>query len=269
MKKIILLGLFVLLHNGLSAQNGNYAQVNGVKIYYETHGNGEPLVLLHYFSGSHKVWEQWVDSLAQDYQLIIPDLRGHGNSTNPSNKFRHEDSAKDIYALMDELDIEKFKAIGASSGGMTLIHMATMDSTRIKSMVLVGATSYFGELDREVKKASTFETIPESWLSDLRIHHPGGDNQIKLLLKQFRASAYVYDDMNFTPPYLSQIKCPTLIIHGDNDEYFPIDIPVEMYKAIPDSHLWVVPNGGHLPIWKALWSDQFLKVSKLFLADKF
>ncbi len=53
---------------------------------------------------------------------------------------------------MDELDIIKFKAIGASSGGMTLVHMATMDSTRIKSMVLVGATSYLSQADREFKK---------------------------------------------------------------------------------------------------------------------
>ena len=60
-----------------------------------------------------------------------------------------------------------------------------------------------------------------------------------------------------------------LIINGDNDKYYPVDIPVEMYKSIPNSHLWIIPNGGHLPIWKELWSDQFLKVSKLFLADKF
>ena len=111
MKKIILLSLFVLLQYELPAQNGNYADVNGVKIYYETYGNGQPLVLLHYFSGSHKLWEQWKDSLSKDYKLIIPDLRGHGNSTNPSKEFRHDDSAKDIYALMDYLAIKKFKAI--------------------------------------------------------------------------------------------------------------------------------------------------------------
>ena len=106
MKKIVHLGLFVLLSNGLFAQNGNYAKVNGVKIYYETYGEGQPLVLLHPFSGSHLMWEPWIDSLSQDYQLILPDLRGHGNSTNPTKIFRHNDSAKDMYALMDELDIE-------------------------------------------------------------------------------------------------------------------------------------------------------------------
>ena len=56
---------------------------------------------------------------------------------------------------------------------------------------------------------------------------------------------------------------------GDHDEYFPIDIPVEMYQAIPESYLWIIPNGEHLPIWEAFWSDQFLKVLKLFLEDRF
>jgi len=268
MKKIILLSLFVLLQYELPAQNGNYADVNGVKIYYEIHGKGSPLVLLHYFSGSHLLWEQWKDSLSQDYKLIVPDLRGHGNSTNPSKKFRHGDSANDIYALMDELDIPKFKAIGASSGAETLIHMATMDSTRIISMILVGGTSFFPNQAREVQKSRTFDSYSEDELSWLRVHSPKGDEQIKMLIDQFRGFAFLYDDMNFTPPYLSQIKCPTLIIHGDNDEYYPIDIAVDMYKAIPNSYLWIIPNGGHLPIWQKLWSDQFLKVSQQFLVDK-
>lgn len=228
----------------------------------------EILVLLHNFTSSHTVWEQWVDSLSKEYKLIVPDLRGHGKSTNPSNVFTHADAANDIYGLMDQLNIEKFKAIGASSGGMTLVHMATMDSTRIVSMVLVGATSRFGKPAREIMKKSTFETIPEDWMSDMKNHHPGGEEQIKTLLHQFNGMANSYDDMNFTAPYLSQIKCPTLIIHGENDEFFPLEIPIEMSNAIPNSSLWIIPNGGHLPIWETVWASKFIEVSKLFLSSK-
>ena len=269
MKKITLILLFLFFQNILFAQNGKYANVNGVKIYYETYGNGQPLVLLHYFSGSHKVWDQWVDSLSQDYKLIIPDLRGHGNSTNPSKKFIHKDVAQDIYDLMDHLDIGKFNAIGVSTGAMTLIHMATMDSTRIISMIIISGISYYPEQARQFVKNLTFESYSEEDLSWLRKHNPQGDDQIKMLIDQFRNQAFMYDDMNFTIPFLTQIKCPTLIIHGGKDEHFPIDIPVEMHGAIPNSYLWIIPNGGHLPIWEEIWSDQFLKVSKLFLADKF
>ena len=68
------------------------------------------------------------------------------------------------------------------------------------------------------------------------------------LRKQFNAFKDSYDDMNFTSPYLSTITARTLIIHGDRDEFFPIEIPMEMYMSIPKSYLWIVPNGGHLPI---------------------
>jgi pimeloyl-ACP methyl ester carboxylesterase len=57
-----------------------------------------------------------------------------------------------------------------------------------------------------------------------------------------------YDDMNFTGPYLSTITARTLIVHGDRDQFFPFNIPVEMYRSIPKSFLWIIPNGGHVPI---------------------
>jgi pimeloyl-ACP methyl ester carboxylesterase len=58
--------------------------------------------------------------------------------------------------------------------------------------------------------------------------------------------------MNFTEPYLSTITARTLIVHGDRDELFPVDIAVGMYRAIPRSALWIIPNGGHIPILGAL-----------------
>ncbi len=71
--------------------------------------------------------------------------------------------------------------------------------------------------------------------------------------------------MNLTSPYLATIKARTLIVHGDRDEFFPVDIPVEMYKAIPGSQLWIVPNGDHVPIYDAR-TPEFLRVTRQFLA---
>ena len=66
---------------------------------------------------------------------------------------------------------------------------------------------------------------------------------------QFRGFKDSYDDMNFTPPYLLDDRARTLIVHGDRDEFFPVNIPVEMYRAIPKSFLWIVPNGGHVLVY--------------------
>ncbi len=72
-----------------------------------------------------------------------------------------------------------------------------------------------------------------------------GDEQVRALVMQFHDFKDSYEDMNFTTPYLSTIKARTLIMHGDRDKFFPVDIPVMMYTSIPHSYLWIVPNGGH------------------------
>jgi len=73
-----------------------------------------------------------------------------------------------------------------------------------------------------------------------------------------------YDDVNFTPPYLSTITAHTLIMHGDRDVFFPVDIAVQMYTSIPKSYLWIVPKGGHVPI--AAHFEEFVATTMQFLS---
>ncbi|WP_188599632.1 alpha/beta fold hydrolase, partial [Polaribacter pacificus] len=101
MNRAAIIAVFICLHYGVFAQKQNHAQVNGVEIYYEIYGKGDPLVLLHSFTSSHKLWEPFIERLSKNHKLIVPDLRGHGKSTNPENVFTHSTSAKDIYGLMD------------------------------------------------------------------------------------------------------------------------------------------------------------------------
>lgn len=271
MKKLIfIIFTFFVCIQGY-AQNGHYADVNGSKIYYEMYGEGYPLVLLHGFTMSHEMWEEagWVQELSNKYRLILVDLRGHGHSTNPSNTFTHHQSAEDIYTLMDILGINQFKAIGFSSGGMTLTHMAVMDSSRIEAMVLIGSTSYFPDQTRSILRSISYETIDAEWLNNLQRWHPRGETQIRSLITQFKSFADTYNDMNFTPPYLSQIKAPTLIIHGDRDSFFPVDIPITSFKHIPDSYLWVVPNFGHSGIVNdSIWGEAFIGAINQFLSGE-
>lgn len=231
-----------------SAAEGHHADINGMRMYYEVRGEGEPLVLLHGFSGSTTAWEDFVDDLAKSYQLIVPDLRGHGRSTNPSGEFTHRQSALDLYALLDELQIDKFKGMGISTGGMTLIHMATQQPDRAEAIVLIGATIYFPEQAREIMRRTSVEGLSERQWEAHRRRHRHGDDQIRSLIDQFHRFKDSYDDMNFTPPYLGTIRARTFVVHGDRDEFFPVSIPLEMYRHIPNAYLWIVPNGGHVPI---------------------
>jgi pimeloyl-ACP methyl ester carboxylesterase len=223
--------------------------INDIQMYYEIQGQGEPLVLLHGFTGSSADWNLIFSDPPKEYQLIIPDLRGHGRSTNPSMEFTLRQSAFDVYALLDQLDIERFKAIGISAGAKALLHMATQQPTRVDAMVLVSAAPYFPEQARAIMRQLTVESRTDEEWQAMRQRHKHGDDQIRALWTQGNAFKDGYDDMNFTPPYLSTITARTLIVHGDRDPLYPINIPLEMYSAIPGSYLWILPNGGHCPIF--------------------
>jgi pimeloyl-ACP methyl ester carboxylesterase len=92
-----------------------------MQMYYEIRGQGEPLVLLHGYTGSGADWELIFKEPPRGYRLVIPDLRGHGQSTNPSMVFTFRQSALDVFALLDRLDIQRFKAIGVSGGAEILL----------------------------------------------------------------------------------------------------------------------------------------------------
>ena len=231
---------------------GKMLRVNGIEMYYETSGKGPPLILLHGFNNSGAAWAKLVPEFATLYQVIVPDLRGHGRSTNPTKQFTHRQSALDVFALLDALGITQFKAMGISTGGMTLIHMATSQPSRLDAMVLIGATIYFPEQARKIMRSATVESLTPNVYDQRRQIHKRGDEQIRDLQQQFHSFKDSYDDMNFTRPYLSTVSARTLIVHGDRDPFFPVEIPLEMYRSIPNALLWVIPQGGHVPIFDPL-----------------
>jgi pimeloyl-ACP methyl ester carboxylesterase len=101
----------------------------------------------------------------------------------------------------------------------------------------------------------------------MRQWHQQGDEQIRKLWRQMNALKASYDDMNFTPPYLSTITARTLLVHGDRDPLYPVHLAMEMYVAIPRSYLWVVPNGGHGPIFGDR-TGLFVETALAFLRDE-
>lgn len=246
---------------------GHLEPVNDIEMYYELRGEGAPLVLLHGGGGVGANWELIFSVPPKGYQLVIPDLRGHGRTTNPSTEFTFRQSAQDVFALLDRLGIESVKAIGLSLGAKTLLHMATQQPSRIEAMVLVSATPYFPEQARAIMREVTPENHTAAEWQQMRQWHKHGDEQIRKLWMLLNGLKDSYDDMNFTPPYLSTITARTLIVHGDRDPLYPVNLATEMYAAIPRSYLWIVPNGGHGPIFGEL-AAPFVKTALAFLGGE-
>jgi pimeloyl-ACP methyl ester carboxylesterase len=226
-----------------------HVAVNDIDLHYETTAEGEPLLWLHGFMGAGADWKYIFKEPPAGFQLIAPDLRGHGASTNPSGEFSFRQAARDILGLLDELRIDRVRAIGVSGGGLTLLHVATMRPALVKAMVVVSAPPYFPAQARTIQRHASEAMFGAAELELMRMRHVRGPEQLRQLLAHARAFADSYDDVNFTPPYLGTITADTLIVFGDRDPLYPVALAFELHAAIPQSHLWVVPNGGHGPVF--------------------
>ena len=224
-----------------------HLDLNGLQLFYRDSGHGAPLLLLHGFTGSGDDWQHVFAEPLPGYRIIAPDLREHGQSTNPTGTFKFADVAADTFALLDSLGIDRVQAIGMSAGANTLLHMATQQPARVKTMVHVSGTPRFPDQARAIMRTVTEAQTP--------------------LWRHARAFADDREDMNFDAALLATITAKTLIVHGDRDPLYPVELAVELYRGIPGSALWVVPNGGHGPIFGAD-AAPFARTAAAFLADR-
>jgi pimeloyl-ACP methyl ester carboxylesterase len=244
--------------------NGKFFNYLGTKIYYEDTGSGEPLLLLHNFFNTADSWKPHVEVYSKQFRTIAVDMIGHGRSDiykKDDINFRHVDYAKMILALMDSLKLYKVNAIGASSGGTTLHYLATMQPDRFKSVITVGGHIYYSKKGRDWITKTGLEGFKE-----VAKYH--GPQKQEYLAKVFWEGRRFYGDAYFTPDILNTIKAEWLVVLGDNDSVIPVQLGIEMYHNIPNSRLWIVPNGGHLPHLDVGIQPEFLRVSLEFLTGK-
>jgi pimeloyl-ACP methyl ester carboxylesterase len=251
----------------MHASKRTIAIEDGVELYVEERGVGEPLLLLHGLTGTgsdfHHVFD--LDALAETHRLIIPDARGHGRSTNPGLAFTFRRCALDVLALLDALGVGRTGAIGVSLGAKTLLHVATTQPARIHAMVLVSGTPRFPEATRGALRAAAAAVHPPEEWAAMREKHRHGDGQIAALWQLPRSFAEDTGDLSFTPDRLAGVTARTLIVSGDRDPLYPVELAVELFRGIARASLWVVPGGGHSPIFLSR-RDEFVRTALPFLS---
>lgn len=230
----------------------NYFRVHdGGELFFEDAGSGPALLLLHGLTGTHGDFQHVFDvpSLRKHWRVIAPDARGHGRSTNPTGRFSIRTCADDVIALLTHLGLDHVCAVGASLGAKTLLHVAVRAPEKVTDMVLVSATPRFPEPTRVLLRQAAAAPHSEDEWAAMRAQHPQGDAQIAALWRAPEKLADDPDDMAFSPHDLARIRARTLLVSGDRDPLYPLELAVELYQGIPSAALYVAPEGGHLPIF--------------------
>jgi pimeloyl-ACP methyl ester carboxylesterase len=240
--------------------------VNGMQLHFDLHGEGAPLLWLHGGMGHGPDWRFIFSAEPAGYQLIAPDLRGHGRSNGAGATYSFRQSALDVIGLVDHLGLERVKVIGLSGGGITALHLATLDPGRVEAMVVISAPPRFPAQARAIQRQYSFDMLSEDEKARMRERHRR-EGQIEILLAQVRAFADG-DDPDFTNDELARITADALIVFGDRDPLYPVSLGVELHEAIRRSWLWVVPNGGHGPVFGAL-APRFVETAMAFLGGAY
>jgi pimeloyl-ACP methyl ester carboxylesterase len=140
-----------------------YGNINNFRMYYELHGDGEALLLLHGGTSSGaESWSEVIPVLAREYQVIVPDSRAHGRSTDTNEPLSYDALTDDLIALLDHLGIERAHAVGWSDGGINGINMAMRYPERVGKVVAYGSNFHYSGLSEQAIEAAQ-ALSPETW----------------------------------------------------------------------------------------------------------
>lgn len=220
------------------------AENDGVLIRFTTYGAGPPLVLLHGGLSSSLDWIGEIPTLARQFQLIVVDLRGHGESTMDAAEFSYRLFATDVLAVLDKLGIERASMAGWSDGGNVGLLFALLYPSRIERLIAISANFHPDGVSSEILEQNA--QGPDDSLSRVgrwihRLTSPAPEKWPQLM-RRVRVMWSAYPQL--TTDDLQNVIAPTLVIIGSED-YIEYDHASEMAESIPHAKLVVIANVGH------------------------
>ena len=238
-------------------------KVNNITLACERHGKGLPLVLLHGYPLDHTIWEPLVALLENDFDLILPDLRGFGESQVVGTDFAMADFATDVAVQLDQLGIEKAVVVGHSMGGYVALAFARSYPTRVLGLGLVSSQALADSPENKAGRYKQAEAILangvndvadsmsvkltarsslQAWLKELILRQrPQG------LAGALRAMAERPDSTGL----LTGLNFPLVVVHGLADAMIPIEHARSVKATLPGAYLTEIPETGHMPMMEA------------------
>ncbi len=236
-----------------------YAPVNGLEMYYEIHGSGEPLMLLHGAFAAIDLWGPFLSTLAESHQVIAVEFQGHGHTADIDRPFSFEQFADDVAALMDHLGIPEADIVGYSMGANTGLQLAIRHPNHVRPMVIISGNfrhdAYYPEVYETIEML-TPELFAGSPLEASYLASAPNPDDWPALIERIKA----LDSTGFAWPEsdIATITAPTLIVIGDSDSVRP-EHAVEMFRllgggvpgdltGLPRSRLAILPGITHVTI---------------------
>lgn len=252
-------------------------KANGIDIHYlRTGGNKPPVVLLHGLMTNGACWTPLARALEEDYDVVIPDARGHGNSSAPDHGYHYNDLAADVIGLIDMLSLPLPLLLGHSMGGMTAAVVASRLPKRLRGLVLADPTFLTPQRQQEVyesdvadKHARVLNRSKEEFLAEMQARSRCRSYEMIELLTQARFQTSIRAFEVLKPPnpdYMQLIKLldvPSLLVVGDVGSVVSHERAIEL--ALLNKHLQVaqIKEAGHgIPYDQP---DRFSAVVQTFL----
>ena len=245
---------------------------NEIELAYERRGKGPPLMLLHGYPLDHHLWDLVAPMLEANFDLILPDLRGFGESSTVNSQYFMDDFASDVAALLDNLGIEKTALAGHSMGGYVALAFTKLYPKRVSGLGLVSTQTLADPPDRREGRYKSAADVAEKGIGvvvDAMTPKFTNDEKLQTLARRFmenqKPAAYIgalkaMAERMDTTSLLAEIKVPVVVVHGDADSLISVDRAREVKKAVPNAHYVELKGVGHLPMMEAV--DETAKALK-------
>ena len=246
-------------------------------LYFREHGSGPSLLLVHGLMVTGEMFDPLIEHFAARHRVIVPDLRGHGRSRSLPPPYTAAQLASDLVRLLDHLGIDSTSVLGYSQGGAIAQQLVLDHPKRCNRLVLGCTYAYNMATQREWLEGHLAPLLIRLLgmrrmanlavsQSALQLDQQGAHWLTNLIASQDRSRmlAAWKETMAFdSRKRLAEIKCPTLVIAGSNDQGVPIHHAKMLHEGIPDSKLVVIDGADHALIWTH--TAQFLRVMDEFL----
>jgi 3-oxoadipate enol-lactonase len=251
-----------------STATASVLNVNGIDLAYSDVGAGNrPVLLVHGHPFDRTMWQPQIDFLKSSYRVVVPDLRGYGQSSLPreSRETRLETFAADCLALTDALGIRTFVLGGLSMGGQIVLEMFRQAPDRIDALLLADTFAGLDSPQRKQLRFTTADRLEQDGMAGYareeltKMITPANAEQLP------HVAAHVTKMMTSAPPsgaaaalrgraqridylpLLAQIRIPTLIVVGREDVYTPVALAEQLLQGISGSMLAIIDEAGHMP----------------------